>query len=271
LAEFPLGSPIKVLLLVEYPQPLNMYYAQQWHAHRRIELWTWGTGPADPQGVPPLSNLPGHRQDPPRPSDLQDEGIDVVVLHDLDPNALENAFWEAVAERVQDGRMGLLVQPGVRTGQAILEHPVLGPLLPVDSELASIPAATPGFSSERMPFRLQEAGHRHPATRLVQWPTWTERIWAERATGDWAWSTPYAFPVARAVEGAEVLAVVEPPRGDDIPILVASAPDRGRVLWVGTWELGDRLAYGQPKVVADWRVLVRNWVIWLAGRVTEPS
>jgi hypothetical protein len=125
----------------------------------------------------------------------------------------------------------------------------------------------PGTFTGHAPFLVTEEGRRHPATRLVPWPGWSRRIWDSMRSIPTPWGTPFAYPVDEIAPGAEVLLRAEPEHGEPWPVAVAGPAAGGRVLWFGAADLGDGKAYGRPLVVADWQVLVRNWIAWLGGRV----
>ena len=77
------------------------------------------------------------------------------------------------------------------------------------------------------------------------------------------------YPVEEVPDGATVLLEAKPTNAEALPAMIAGAPDEGRVLWFGSWGLGGRHAYGRPRVVSDWKILVTNWVTWLAGQVED--
>jgi hypothetical protein len=270
-----LKEPVNGLMLMEFPQRFNLFLLQQWKANKKLRFRAWGLpreGGPEGENRPDMSAVEERLENAPSPALLDADDIQVLVLHDLDPNVLEKEFWEAAAERVRAGKMGLLVIPGVRTGRAILEHEVLRTLLPIAK--ADDPVATAeGATSKAFPFELTKEGAVHPATRLVKWPEWSIKIWVSRRSDEFPWGTKFCYPVEQVVEGSEVLLEAERMRGPPIPAIVVGPQENGRVLWVGTWELGDRskddskTSYGHAPTVAAWGTLVCNWVSWLAGGV----
>jgi hypothetical protein len=220
-------------------------------------------------GTPPPSVLPHALESAPRASTLDDLEIDVVAVHDLDPALLERDFWLEVVDRVEEGRLGLLVIPSLQSGPRLLAHDVLAAALPVAKatpiEGQPVPGTIPGMA----PYVPTDAGVRHPASRLVRWPGWSKRIWGSKALLENPWGTNVCYPVEELAPGATTLLDVQPEGGDARPALIAGDPAKGRVLWFGGWDLGDRHAYGRPQTVTDWQVLVRNWATWLAGQVEQ--
>lgn len=267
----PIREPLGILLLVGVPQRFNLFLAQQWDSHPRVSVKSWaaplpeGTG----EGVPSNDVLPGLLSAPPRGVTLDDEEIEVVVLHDLDPSALDRDFWLEVVQRVEEGRLGLLVVPGMQTGRPMLDHEVLSTLLPVAKATPIEGQPVPGTFRSLAGYEPTDEGVRHPASRLVSWPTWSRRIWKSRALLETPWGTKVCYPVEEVPAGASVLLEANPPDAEALPALIAGVPDKGRVLWFGGWDLGVRQAYGRPSVVTDWQTLVRNWAAWLAGQYEE--
>lgn len=265
-------KPTKVLLLVGVPQTFNAFLAQHWSAARNVEVVTWAAPLPRPAGnrVPARDSLPGSLSQPPKAITLDDEDIDVVVLHDLDPKALEDDFWIEVAKRVEDGRLGLLAIPELALhGLAMFEHPIVGPLLPVTKVKPVAGQPVPGMFGTQVPFRVTEEGKRHPASRLVPWPKWSGILWDATRHLKTPWGTKFAWPVEEAAEGAQVLLRADPEHGDSWPVLIAGSEKKGRVLWYGAPDLGSFAAHGRPYVVKDWDALVRAWLAWLTGEVTE--
>jgi hypothetical protein len=271
LETFRLADPVTVLLLVEYPQTVNRFLAQQWAADRKVRVLAWGSPPPaapDRPGVPPMTAMEPDAKllADLSPALLESEAVDVVVVHDLDPARVPAAFWEAVGARVREGKTGLLVYPSVRTARAMVGHEVLGPLLPVRAFLEPSLGFEPGAFERLAPFAVTEAGAKHPATRLVGWETWSRTWWEGRRTATQPWGTLYVAPVSEVQDGASVLLEVVAPRGAPIPAVVAAPPSDGRVLWIGHWDLGDKKGYGKPDTVRDWNHYLMAWLAWLAGR-----
>jgi len=267
----PIRSPLGVLLLVGVPQRFNMFLAQQWGGHPEISVHSWAAPlPEGPrEGVPSGEVLPGALSAPPRAATLDDENIDVVVLHDMDPAELDREFWLEVADRVAEGRLGLLVIPGLQSGPKMLGHDVLSTVLPVAKATPIEGQPVPGTFQGMASYVPTDAGVRHPASRLVSWPSWSRRIWNARALLETPWGTNVCYPVEEVAPGASVLLDAKPQGREPLPALIVGDPANGRVLWFGGWDLGGRHAYGRPAVASDWQTLVRNWAAWLGGQVDE--
>jgi len=268
LEGLPVRKPLGVLLLVGVPQRFNQFLAQRLDGHPEITVHSWAAplpdGPRE--GVPSAEVLPGAMSTPPRTVTLDDANIDVVVVHDLDPGLLERDFWMEVVKRVGDGRLGLLVVPSVLQGQKLLDHDVLATVLPVAKATAIEGQPVPGTLGGMAAYVPTDAGTRHPASRLVSWPSWSRRIWGQRAMLETPWGTNVCYPVEEIPPGAVVLLDAKPARREALPALIAADEKTGRVLWFGGWDLGGRHAYGRGNIVSDWGILLRNWAAWLAGR-----
>lgn len=272
LEVFPIEQDVRVLLLVSAPQRFNAFLAQQWSRHPRVDVVSWTGTPsraAAGSGPPPGSVLPNALEETPRAGLLDDEEIDVVVVHDLDPAQISDEFWTEVVRRVEDGRMGLLALPGPMHGNAMLDHPILGPLLPVEEVRPIEGQPAPGVYATLVSFEVTGPGQRHPVTRLVPWPTWSREIWQFTRTLDAPWGARFCFPVETVKPGAVVLLATDPEHGDGWPAMIVGAPQSGRVLWFGALEIGPHAGYGRPSVVGDWGILLKNWLAWLAGIVSE--
>ena len=126
--------------------------------------------------------------------------------------------------QVQEGRVGFLVVAGLSHGADMLAHPGIRRLLPVKKARAIEGPEKPGILMGLKPFRATEAGTRHPATRLVPWPTWSQRIWDSFATGSRPWGTEFVYPVEELAEGAETLLEVntDEPLPQQVPTLSSS-------------------------------------------------
>ncbi len=264
--ELPLIDPLNVLMLAGVPERLNLFLAQSLTKHPKMKVLTWAPALGASE-VPPPETLPGAVGETPTADIFRDEEIDVLLLHDVDPSLLDDAFWQAVDERVRADRLGLYIQPGIKHGAAMLAHPVLSALAPAEDVRAFEGSPLPGVFGRAVAFDLTEDGASHPATRLVPWPKWSKVIWEERTKGEFPWGTSFCYPVAVWRDGSVVLLTCQAPRqSESYAALVAGPSATGRVLFNAAWELGSRQAYGRPATVHDWEKLVRNWVIFLGGR-----
>jgi hypothetical protein len=265
-----LDDPLTVLLLARHAERMPAFMAQQWNAGRKIKVLAWAPAPpADVEGADPeaLGRYAEVLSEPPSASLLHDRKIDVLAIHGLDPATLDTAFWDAVLDRVRTGRLGLLLMPGRREGGALLDHETIKLLSPVTKSTALEGPILPGVFARRVAFEPTEVGLTHAATRLVAWPRWSRSMWASKATGDHMWATTQTWPIAEVNDEAAALLEVSPPRGDRIPVLIAGQAEEGRVLFFGAYELMDRKGYGVAPVVEDYGTVLRNWLVWLAGRV----
>jgi len=269
LEEHELDRPARILLLVGAPQSLNVYLAQQWERQPEMTVFSWTAPPPSTAGTgpPPGTAMPGAWPGPPDGDTLHDLEIDAVAVHELDPGLVDDEFWDSLYTQVQEGRVGFLVVAGLSHGADMLAHPGIRRLLPVKKARAIEGPEKPGILMGLKPFRVTEAGTRHPATRLVPWPTWSQRIWDSFVTGSRPWGTEFVYPVEELAEGAETLLEVNTDRGPEWPAVIAGPPRRGRVLWLGIHDFADADAYHDSAHLADRQVLVRNLAAWLA----DPS
>jgi hypothetical protein len=255
-----LETDVRVLMLARHPRSMNTHLIQQWDVSPRISHTVWFQRPPATDGAGQGATL----VDPPGAERLAD--ADVLVLHDIDPASFSADFWGVVRRRVEDGTMGLLVMPEVEGGPAMLAHPVLGDVLPVAKAHPIQGQSIPGmFGDDARPLVVEAAGTTHPATRLVRWARWSERIWTDLQNGPRAWRVRMCYPVEEVKPGATVLMRCEPRRGPSIPAVIEGNPRKGRVLWIGVGEFGE----------ASWRdsvsyrrltVLTYNVVAWLSGQ-----
>lgn len=271
LQEYALQTPIRVLLLVGYPQRFNAYLDMVWTNQPRVEVHSWaGPVPATAgSGPPPGTVLSGALSEVPVASTLDDLEIDLVAVHDLDPAHIGDGFWDALYEQVRQGRVGLLAIPGHMHGHDMLAHVGLRRLLPVKSARKIEGPEKPGIMIRHTPFAVTEEGARHPATRLVPWPEWSKLVWEGFKSQDIPWGTPFVFPVEEFKDGATSLVRVLAPQGPEWPAIAVGPENMGRVIWFGTRDLGDEAAYRDAHVLRQRRALVRNITAWLVGQAPE--
>jgi hypothetical protein len=205
---------------------------------------------------------------------LRDHDIQLLVVDQIDPNGFPELFWNVVAERVRDGRMGLYFRPDIPldgAGQMLsvhpaLTHPTLKTLLPVEEASVLEGTPVPGTFKQQAPFRITTAGAEHPATRMVDDPLQSRALWDRAGTGEGAIGTFFCYPVMQVREGAQVLVNVDAGAAT-IPAVVASAPPL-RVIWMGNANFGDRFThYAHEKNIFQTTMLNRWW-LFLMGQ--EP-
>jgi hypothetical protein len=203
---------------------------------------------------------------------LETERIRVLVLDQVDPHALSSSFWEAVAERVRSGRLGLYVRPGFPVNEVgmaqsvhpVLTHDTLKELLPV---LESTPIEGPklaGSFKTKQDLVVTAEGTRHPATRLVEDDEKASLdLWRLAGQGKGSWGTTFCYPVQSVRPGARVLANVE--AATSIPALIVSGGP-ARVLWQGNIDFGGRQTHFTPEKDKVRKILLTHFWVWLAGQ-----
>jgi hypothetical protein len=266
-----LAGPMRVLLLADRPGSWNVFHAAALRTEPMIEVVAWVSDPrggAQLGSAPPLGSTPTAAW-------FEQQDFQLLVVAQLDPRALEPAFWEAVAGRVRAGSLGLWVQPGLplpMPGSSeqpvmhpLLEQPALATVLPVASAKPIQGSPLPGVFAKNAPFAVTSTGEKHLASRMVYWPEWSRRIWQLGVSGAEPWGSMFCYPVETLKEGSVVLVEARPPTGSPIPVYVIGPPSLGRVLWFGAQDFGHRTYY-DPKAGTQWQALLRNAAIWLAGR-----
>lgn len=226
-------------------------------------------GPGDGRGMAALEAQPTGQY-------LRDHDIEALFLDSLDPNALPDAFWDVVTERVENGRMGLYFRPSFYVGAGgagvtqhpALSHPKLAALLPIARGALIQGTPLPGVYVEAQPLRVTAQGKRHPATRLVNNELASGKAWASTAAGDGAFATKFNYPVIDLAPGAQSLVELE--AATAVPAIVATAAVAGkpRVIWMGNTDFGQR-AYHVRSKDGLMKLLVNHWVLWLVGQ-NEP-
>jgi len=264
----PFAEPVRVLLLGDSHRSFSAWLELHWgHVPAAIRWQAWYATPA-PEGAPTHSESLPALTAPPAAPDL--ETVQVLVLAGVDPKAFPAEFWARVADRVKSGALGLLVVTENRFAHAIATEPSLATILPVTGSKAVTPAVTggdlPGVYKNAVSLRATEAGTKHPATRLVSWPTWSRKIWDQQASAqaDGRWETKFCAAVAGPAADATVL--VEAQAGPTSPaaIVASDAPNR-RVLWVsGFFDVMDA-AYRGSKSGERFRAMSISWIAWLSG------
>lgn len=269
---FPLIRQLKVLFLLHHVSAWVRFQADALKHDPNMHVTCFVSDPVS--GVPPVGENPPLTE-PPTMAWFDEQGFDVLVVSDLDPFLFEPSFWEGVAARVRAGTLGLWVQPGIPIPprgsrvtpitHPLLEQPALRALLPVAEALAVQGPKVPGAFVHEAPFALTAAGEAHPASRIVAWPEWSRAVWQQGTSGPSAWGTKFCYPVHSVRPGSTVLVEVHPPQGTAIPMYVQGPLTSGRVLWFGAIDFGHP-AYYVAAGVWKWAALLRNALIWLAGR-----
>jgi hypothetical protein len=226
-----------------------------------------GPGAGEGRGLPELKQ-------PPTADYLESNDIQALVFDEADPNEFPLAFWNAVAERVRSGQMGLYVRPGVpfdargqtRAVHPMLEHPVLKDLLPVASAYEIKGNPLPGNFPEKQPLAPTDAGFKHPATRLVPVEQGSRNVWHAAGVGEGSIGSQFCYPAKDLQSGAVVLLNMQ--AGVDLPaVIVSGAPTR--VLWMGNIDFGDRKTHFNRDKDAVQRTLLNHWWVWLLGQSPE--
>lgn len=237
---------------------------------------------ADPVAAEPAMTCGGEAPvvETPTAAWFAQQEVDVLVIVGLDPQRLEDAFWEAVAGRVKARTLGLLVLPGAPTAargesaappvHPLLTHPVLARLLPV-AEAAPIEGPDlPGWFGREAAFSVTKAGVQHPASRIVAFPEWSQRVWQAGAARNPPWGSKFVYPVTTLKPGAVALVETLAPKGRPLPTYVLGNDADGRVLWFGAGDFGE-LTYRDSGSAEKWAALWHNAMIFLAGRAELPE
>lgn len=258
-------SPVRVLVLAESTRSFTSWCLQLWHVSPQIAWQVWYAGGAvdgiqtSSPGRPPLSGAP---------TEADVDGAQILFVAALDPARLPASFWGHVAERVQAGRLGLLVVPDHLTGRALADEPSLRSVLPVASVLPLAPlekggTRIPGVFDTPRTFEVTADGTKHPASRIVPFEGWSAKIWGRLTRGKDGWATKFVSPVERLAPGAKTL--VEVVGGDARwPAVVASSGERGRAVWAGGLLDIDWSVYRSEYGIERFRAIAVGWVAWLA-------
>jgi hypothetical protein len=256
-------APLRLMLIAEGPRSFVSWCLQVWSEERAIQWQAWFASPA--AGATTHSPGLAALAQPPTVADLDD--VHVLVLAAADPARFPPEFWARVAERVRAGRMGLLVVPDLLHGKALSDEPQLATVLPVAAK-AVVPAqrgdpTLPGVFSAPKPLSITKDGALHPASRIVSYPGWSERIWTRYTRGKDAWATKFVNPVERVAPGAKVLVEVDS-GSEKIPAIVASDGEGGRALWVGAMLELDWAPYYSGAGGKQRAAMALSWIAWLA-------
>jgi hypothetical protein len=260
------AEPVSVLVLGESPRSFTMWLPILLRLDPKIQWRMW-------LAEAPAPGVATHAEDVPpleaKPDAAVLDGLRVLVLAGVDPSRFGDDFWRRVTERVRAKSMGLLVLGEHRFGKAYADHPVLKEVLPIRGVKAVAPAS-PGSSilagvfEKPRPFVVTSEGRRHPASRIVPYPGWSEKHWKAQETGSQAWVTKFCSPAEGPTTDGVVL--VEVDTGDGrMPAFLASSGANGRVLWIGGFFDLERSAYAGSASYDRARALGVSWVAWLAG------
>lgn len=274
-----LERPLRTLFLVQRVTswPMFLRNALCEDSLHRVTSWS-----ADPVGAEAAMTCGGEAPvvDVPTAAWFAEQAFDVLVVAGLDPARIEDAFWEAVLARVKARTLGLLVIPGpppANRGESsappvhpMLLHPLFARLLPVAEGQRIEGASPPGWFGTEPPFSVTPAGAQHPASRIVAFPEWSQRVWQAGAARTPPWGSKFVYPVAALKPGAQVLVQALPAKGKPLPVYVLGDDAAGRVLWFGAGDFGE-LTYRDPGSADKWTALLHNTVIFLAGRAELPD
>lgn len=269
-------APFAALMLTRRPTSWNVLMGNALRDTQGVAYAIWHVG--DMGGPESIGGHMGEARDlptlssPPDRAWLDTHDIKVLIVDELDPHAVSDAFWAGVSDRVRRGVMGLLFHPGWPYGAGnealqahpALSHPVLRALLPVEraAELSGQPV--PGVFTEGRVFRVTADGRRHAASRLVSDPDQSAQAWRSAGEGQHGLRTEFVYPVEKTREGAKVLTEVQGDGAEYWPALVATESS-GRVLWMGNRDFGQE-GYKHPRMQGLMATLVNHWVVWLAGQ-----
>jgi hypothetical protein len=281
--EFPIASPLRVLFVLDRVMQWPQYLGMVLKSHPQVAYTYYSVRP-QPNEQPLVTSGQEAVVDEPTGSWFAQQEFDVLVVGGCDPGEIGDDFWQAVADRVRAGKLGLLVWPdlpptpiGEPQGAKVhpmLTHAVFRTLLPLE-EAAPLegepkpgggPASIPGIFSVEARFHVTDAGVTHPATRIVPFPQWSRRMWAEGASPSGTWGSKFVYPVTKLRPGAVTLVNAVPDKGRPIPMLVQGPLEGGRVLWFGAHDFGDATYRNMGPSMARWNAIVHNSVVWLAGR-----
>lgn len=270
-----LQSPARALLIGKHKEGWNHTILMVCAAMRDLTFRSWflqdasgdGGGSAGPgsRGTKPLEGKP-------TADDLTDEDVTVLILDNIDPNALPTEFWNVVSARVTSGRMGLYVRPGFPGGNdgrglsehPMLSHPVLKELLPVKSAALLSGTPVPGIFAEPQTLSVTSDGTRHPATRLVAVPEGSVKAWGAATSGPGALGCKFCYPVTEVK--AEWQQLVNCDAATPLPAVIATLPTaKMRVLWQGNVDFGHKTHYVRGKDAIQ-KIFINHAILWLAGQ-----
>ena len=271
-----LKAPSRALMIGTYQDSWSRLVPMVFDTMKDLSYRVWfvhdPSGKAD--GVAGLGRGLTELNAKPTAAYLEDEDIRLLVLDNIDPNALPTTFWETARQRIESGRMGLFVRPGFPAApdgssmsvHPLLSHPILKEILPVKTAAQLVGTPLPGVFAEEQTLRATSAGTRHPATRLIAVPEVSVKAWANATMGDGAFGTKFCYPVEEVKDGAQILVACE--AAANLPAVIATAPDAlQRVLWMGNTDMGRRAYFVREKDTLM-KTLLNHMFIWLLGQAS---
>lgn len=278
-AAFP--DTTRVLLVGAVPNTADEFMLQILEAHKNVAFHNWYLNPVGPRTPPKGKDLPKLDSMPDGPL-LDQNDYTIVVISNVNPVDLPEDFWETLKKRVVAGQTHVLWRawppyPGGSPDSPPLEHPwfkhnVIASMLPVTKSLPfqgvtdeSGQTHVPGmFGESGRRFVPTEAGLTHRATRLVDWPDWSQVWWDELSAGERRLAAKFCVPVSELAKDAVSLLGVDLKDADDIPAVVVGNVGDGRVLWLGTRELAWN-THHHAEYKARHGAVLNGMLAWLAG------
>jgi hypothetical protein len=266
-----LPSAARVLLVGKHQGSWPELMVHAFQQIRELEYRTWYThdvatrkpGAGVGRGMEELKALPTAEY-------LEAQDVRALFLDSVDPNVFPETFWNVVTARVESGRMGLYIRPGFPVGEGgasvtqhpALTHPALKALLPIERAALLQGSPTPGVESGGRALRVTTVGMEHPATRLVDNTTASQRVWDRASSGTGSFAAVFCYPVLDLKPGAKTL--VEWQAATSVPAVVSSADGEARVLWMGNVDFGQRTYFVRSKDSIQ-KLLANHWILWLVG------
>jgi hypothetical protein len=268
-----IAKPANALLVARFRTSWPALMEMGLRGMRKLSYRTWymegeGQPSSTGRGMAKLT-------DKPTGDYLDEQNVAALVLDAVDPNVFPMSFWEVVARRVHAGTMGLWFRPGPPIGEGdvapirhpALTHPILKDLLPIARTAEFQGDPVPGSYSVPQLLHVTDAGTRHPATRLVDDPASSAKVWQLGTMEKDTFATSFCYPVLEVKPGAQTLVVVQ--AATDVPAIVVSSPKVGRVLWMGNVDYGQKTYYNE-KTDALQKIAFNQQLVWILGQAAPP-
>jgi len=176
----------------------------------------------------------------------------VILLGDVNPDALGKERMEALVKMVSDTSGGLVFLAGPESNPAAYKGTPLESLLPVDLDPVADPAAYALRSRDFLKVKLTPSGEDSPLLKLADSNTESLNLWKDFKGVRWIANHTRQKPTAETLVTAE----------SNIPVIATQTFGRGQTLYFGTDETYRwRSKVGAKHFIRIWTQIIQSFAL----------